>query len=498
MASSNPRQPNIVMIVSDDQGPWALGCAGNEELLTPALDQLGREGTRLDRFFCASPVCSPARASLLTGRMPSAHGVHDWIRGEAYGVVDDHDVDYLEGLTSTPEVLSAAGWTCGYAGKWHLGTGRNPAPGFDFWYAHRTGDGPYVGAPIWRDGQRKSEPRYLTEAITEEALFFLEGAAAEPAPFYLSVNYTAPHSPWVGQHPRRWLDLYADCEFASCPQEPPHPWFSWERGPVRDAMTDPRPSLQGYFASLSAMDAGIAQLLRRIEANGWRESTVVVFTSDNGFSCGQHGIWGKGNATWPLNLWENSVRVPAIVRWPGQVPAGVVADVLVSACDLHPTLLELAGVEVPADPRAAGTSIAPLLRGESASGVGTTREREAVLVFDEYGGTRMIRSASWKYILRSGDGPEELYDLDNDPDERRNLAAEQSYRHQARELEAALRDWFGQHAEPQRDAWKRPVSGRGQLLPAGSATDGLTYHSGEGERRASGLEKPLSQQRVPR
>jgi choline-sulfatase len=122
MASIDPQHPNFVVIVSDDQGPWALGCAGNDELLTPAIDLLAEEGSRLERFFCASPVCSPARASLLTGRMPSAHGVHDWIRGEAYGLADEGGVSYLEGLTTTPQVLSEAGWVCGFTGKWHLGT----------------------------------------------------------------------------------------------------------------------------------------------------------------------------------------------------------------------------------------------------------------------------------------------------------------------------------------------------------------------------------------
>ena len=479
MASKDSGRPNLLVIVSDDQGPWAMGCAGNAELQTPTLDQLAAEGTRFDRFFCASPVCSPARASLLTGRMPSAHGVHDWIRGEAYGLVDDRNVNYLAGLTTTPEVLAEAGWTCGYSGKWHLGTGREPAAGFDFWYAHRTGDGPYFGAPVWRDGQRRSEPRYLTEAITEEALSFLAGPGAGDAPFYLAVNYTAPHSPWVGQHPQRWLDLYADCDFASCPQEPAHPWFSWEPGPVSEAMRDPRPSLQGYFAAISAMDAGIAALLARLDADGLRESTVVVFTSDNGFSCGHAGIWGKGNATWPLNLWENSVRVPAILRWPGQIPAGVVRDTLVSACDLHPTLLDFAGLDPPADPYAAGQSVAGMLRGD-----GTANERETVFVFDEYGGTRMVRSASWKYVLRAGEGPTELYDLDTDPLERRNLADDASSRSTASDLEAALRDWFTGHAQPGRDAWDRPVSGRGQLQPAGAGSDdAATYYSGADERQ---------------
>jgi choline-sulfatase len=479
MASNDPSRPNVLVIVSDDQGPWAMHCAGNEELITPALDRLASEGTRFDRFFCASPVCSPARASMLTGRMPSAHGVHDWIRGEAYGIVTDHDVEYLDGFLTTPEVLAAAGWRCGYAGKWHLGTGRKPAGGFEFWYAHRAGDGPYFGAPVWREGTRYAEPRYITHAITAEALAFLDAQAEPPDPFYLAVHYTAPHSPWVGQHPEEYLRLYADCDFTSCPQEQPHQWFSWEPGPISEAMVRPTPSLQGYFASITAMDADIARIVARLDESGLRESTVIVFTSDNGFSCGHRGIWGKGNATWPLNLWENSIRVPTILSQPGRIGAGAVTDVLASACDLHPTLLNLVGVPVPPDPLAAGVSLAPVLSGEA----GTTRE--AVLICHEYGGVRGVRIADWKYVVRAGEGPRELYDLGQDPDERNNLADEPAYRSRMDELDAVLHDWFRNHTEDRRDAFRRPVSGRGQLQPVND-DDASTYYQGEGERRTTG------------
>lgn len=206
---------------------------------------------------------------------------------------------------------------------------------------------------------------------------------------------------------------------------------------------------------------------------------MVVFTSDNGFSCGHSGIWGKGNATWPLNVRENSVRAPAILRWPGQIPAGVVRDTLVSACDLHPTLLDFAGLDPPEDPYAAGRSVAGVLRGERG---GT--ERESVFVFDEYGGTRMVRTATWKYVLRAGDGPRELYDLDSDPHERDNRVDEPSCRGRAAELEGALWDWFGGRADPERDAWERPISGRGQLRPARTGLhDAATYYAGAEERQ---------------
>ena len=480
MPSRDPSRPNIVFILSDDQGYWSMGSAGNSEVQTPALDALAARGTRFDRFFCASPVCSPARASLLTGRMPSAHGVHDWLRGEAYGIRDETDVEYLDPFATTPEVLASHGWICGYSGKWHLGTGRRPARGFSFWYAHRTGDGPYFGAPIWRDGERVAEPRYFTDAVTDEALHFLDEQGGRADPFYLMVAYTAPHSPWVDQHPQEYLDLYAECPFDSVPKEDPHPWFSWEPGPVSDAMANPRPSLEGYFASITAMDRGILRILERLDSMALLGSTLVVFTSDNGFSVGHHGIWGKGNGTWPLNMWEESVRVPAIMSQPGRIPESSVVSELVSACDLHPTLLDLAGVTVAPDAAAAGRSIAAPLLGREAWA------RDAVCVYDEYGGTRMIRTTSLKYVERA-DGPAELYDLDADPHERVNLADDHAYAGRRRELATEMNDWFARHSLPQLDAFHRGVSGRGQLRPlAPGRPDDEIYFAATAERRLRG------------
>lgn len=477
MASKDPRRPNILQIVSDDLGWWGLGCAGTAEIQTPTLDSLAETGTRLTRSYCASPVCSPARASLLTGRMPSAHGVHDWIRGEAYGVQEDEDSSYVGALATTPQMFAAAGWRCGYFGKWHLGRQPVAPRGFSHWYAHRTGDGPYHGAPVWQEGRAVQEPRYLTDAITEESLRFLADENESPDPLYLAVNYTAPHSPWLDQHPPEFLSRYDDCDFPSFPDEKAHPWFSWEPGPISQAMASPRPSRVGYFAAVTAMDDAIGRLLRHLDDHALRESTVVLFTSDNGFSCGQRGIWGKGNATWPLNLWENSTRVPTILSWPGAIPAGRVLSALTSSCDVHPTLLELAGLEAPEDPLQAGVSLAGLLRDTG------REERETVMVFGEYGGTRSIQSREWKYITRRGGGPEELYDLSDDPTETTNLVREGAYRPRRAELRTALTDWFIQHSTAEYDAFARPVSGRGQLRPVEPGVEEAdVYYQGAAER----------------
>ena len=383
-----PERPNIVFILTDDQGPWAAGCYGNPELRTPNIDRIAATGMRFDNFFCASPVCSPSRASFLTGQMPSAHGVHDWIRGGNYG---DDAATYLEGQTDYTDLLAQAGWTCGISGKWHLGNSVLPQHGFSHWFVHKKGGGPYNDAPMIRNGELFNAPGYLTNVITDDALGFIDRHAASAAPFYLSVHYTAPHSPWTG-HPQAIVDSYDDCPFASCPQEEVHPWA----GSLTRSCLGDREMLKGYFAAVTAMDRDVGRILERLEQHGIRQRTLVVFTSDNGFSCGHHGFWGKGNGTFPLNMYENSVKVPFLVSHPGRVPAGRVVGELFSAIDFMPTLLAYAGVDLPEALRRgrAGRSFAELLEG------GTAPARDRVVIYDEYGATRMIRTAEWKYVQR--------------------------------------------------------------------------------------------------
>ena len=301
LRSRNVNKPNVLFILTDDQGVWAAGCYGNPEIRTPNLDRLAATGTRFENFFVATPVCSPSRATLLTGRIPSQHGVHDWIRE---GNVGPEAIRYLEGETCTTDLLARHGWTCGLSGKWHLGDSQIPQHGFSDWFVHQRGGGPYNDAPMVRNGQLVDEPGYVTDVITDEALRLLDryaDAAASGAPFYLSVHYTAPHSPWTG-HPQAIVDSYEDCPFDSCPQEPIHPWAI----SLTEQHLGSRESLKGYFAAVTAMDANVGRLLDRLEALGLRENTLVVFLSDNGFSCGQHGFWGKGNGTSPRNMYEYS------------------------------------------------------------------------------------------------------------------------------------------------------------------------------------------------
>lgn len=463
MASKDPKRPNVLFILSDDQGPWALGCAGNSEIQTPNLDGLAARGMRFENFFCTSPVCSPARASLLTGRIPSQHGVHDWLRE---GNAGDRPIDYLAGQTGYTDILAASGYICGLSGKWHLGDSFRPQKGFSHWYAHREGGGPYYNAPMIRDGQLMRQPEYLSDLITDDALSFLNACSKDDRPFYLSVHYTAPHSPWIGNHPQEIVDLYDNCPFESCPQEPPHPWAK-DHPLLRSVGKNVRENLKGYFAAVTAMDLGIGRLLDRVEALGLTADTLIFFTSDNGFNCGHHGLWGKGNGTFPLNMYDNSVKVPAIASHPGYIPESVVSDALLSGYDFMPTLLDYLGLGNPEHTSLPGRSFAPILQGRAVQG------NDHVVVYDEYGPVRMIRTHEWKYVHRYPYGPHELYHLSEDPAERVNLVEQSDLQDVVVPMRAGLQDWFIQYVDPWRDGRHEPVTGQGQLDLAGPAGRGV-------------------------
>ncbi|MCI9888324.1 sulfatase-like hydrolase/transferase [Micrococcales bacterium 31B] len=456
-------RPNFVCILTDDQGPWARGRT-MPELITPTLDALGAGGLELTRFFCSSPVCSPARASLVTGRMPSAHGVHDWIRCENSGV-STRGINYLQNFETTPELLARAGYACGHSGKWHLGDARHAAPGFSHWYAHRDGGGPYYGAPVVSGSpgalREHTEPGYFTEAVTRHALAQLGGLTASGRPFYLQVHYTAPHGPWSAEHhPRELRALYSDCDWESLPPfqtvDEMHPWFDnshWGLG-TRAARHD---ALVGFSASMTGVDNGVRDLVAELDRLGVRDNTYLVFMSDNGFNVGHHGIWGKGNGTRIPNMYDESVMVPFFINGPGVTPR--LDKTLTSGAQWHRTLLDLAGVAPNDDPLCAGESFAGLIRGEASA------PPEPIVMYDEYGGTRMIRTETHKYVWRHGDAPHELYDLVEDPGEEVNRADEPSQSGLRDDLYSALRDWFAAHSDARYDAAARPVAGFGQDHP---------------------------------
>ena len=470
MASREPARPNILFILSDDQGAWAMRCAGNEEMVTPNLDRLAASGVRFDNFFCASPVCSPARASILTGRIPSQHGVQDFLRAgnSRHLDNDDAEIDYIAGQPTYVELLAQAGYECGLSGKWHLGHSALQRAGFAFWEVHAAGGGPYYNAPMFLDGEFRRQEGYVSDIITDNALAFLDGQLGGDAPFSLNVHYTAPHAPWGREHhPVATFDeFHENCAFDSLPVEPMHPaQLAKEEtaATIGDTPANRRLALSGYFAAVTEMDRNIGRLLDWLEANGLRENTLVVFNADNGMNMGHHGIWGKGNGTYPPNMYDTAVKVPALMSRPGYAPQDLVCDKLLSQYDFMPTLLGYAGVDNPYADGLPGRDFSAVLRGESLG------DEAAVFAFDEYGPTRMIRARNWKYVHRHAEGePNELYDLGADPGETRNLAGSAAHAEREAALRAELLGWFGRYADEVMDGSKQRVFGRGQVGLVGS------------------------------
>lgn len=473
------QRPNIVFILSDDQGPYSLGCLHNSELQTPTLDMLAQNGVRFAHCFCASPVCSPARASILTGSIPSRHGVHDWIRAgnlepdyyeltqkqkAHYDYLVEHKaINYLEGCPTYTEILRNNGYICALAGKWHLGSSAQPQCGFSKWSTiGKGGCDNYMDPDVIEDGKLSFPKEYLTDIITDKALQFIDEFSGQDAPFYLSVNYIAPHTPWEAfSHKKEHLDLYKDCNYEKYyPHLQNHPWASSAsigyNTPEKRAW-----AFQGYEAAITAMDEGIGKIIEKLKQEGVYENTIIIFTSDNGFNMGHHGLFGKGNATCPTNVYEESITVPFIASWQGHFAQGLVQNTCVSHYDFFPTILEMAGIEHDLDDMQPGKSFLPLLTNEE------TQEDRSVVIYDEYGATRMIRTPQHKYVHRFPNGPHELYDLVNDSGEEKNLVEEPAYIPIVFQLRKRMLEWFERYTDPAHDGTKEPACGTGQLCRCG-------------------------------
>jgi len=430
------RPPNVVFILTDDHGQWALGCYGNRELRTPVLDRLAAEGARFDRAFAATPVCSPSRATFFTGKIPSQHGIQDWIREENVG---PRSVRFLDGQTAFTQILARQGYRVGLSGKWHMGDSATPQQGFSYWFAMPTGGSRYQdGEMIW-EGQTRAYAGYLTEVITDKAIEFIEQSRQDP--FFCFVSYNAPHTPYTGT-PEKYRQAYRDSPLKTFPDEPLNP-LNTGLGRANHLKRD---SQITYYAMITAVDDNVGRIVARLEQLGLRRDTLIVFAADQGFMCGHHGLWGKGNGSWPFNMYEPSIRMPLIYNHPGRIPGGLLPEAMVSSYDFAPTILDYLAAPGLSDRSLGGASFASLLQGKKRS----WGDR----VYGEYQYTRMIRDRRWKYVRRAEGFPSELFDLAADPGERRNLIDQPGQRRRVRQMKAALDRWFAARGCAAPDSWK--------------------------------------------
>jgi len=447
------KRPNILVILTDDHGQWASHCYGNSELSTPNLDFLAETGARMTNAYTPSPVCSPARACFFTGRLPSQHGIHDWIREEG------DTRHWMARERPLAAVLREAGYATGLTGKWHCGQGELPKSGFDYYASHATHQYPHRGSqhflengnPIAYQGQQAA-------LVTSKAQQFLRNRDRS-RPFFLFVGYVDTHSPFR-DHPERLVRRYRDATFADVFQETYHSPGRGIHLPPQDP-TELREELAQYYAAVSYVDEQVGILLDELEGTDDLANTLVVYTSDHGHMNGQHGLTTKGNATIPQNFLDESIRIPCLLRWPARIGPGSLFAEPVDHCDLFQTLLESAGCPEEGDAaqhrNSPGRSYLPLLAGQEKPAWRTEQ-------FCEYGNARMVRTEQHKLIVRypphAPHFGDELYDLQEDPREIQNRIADSRYTETLRTLRAHLDTHFARYEETGfsgREILKRPI-----------------------------------------
>jgi arylsulfatase A-like enzyme len=438
------RPLNIVFILTDDLGAWALHCYGCQDSHTPNLDRLAAEGMRFTRAFACTPVCSASRATWLTGRLPSHDGVQDWLLTD--DCVGPTARDFLAGQPTLSETLKSHGYTCGLSGKWHLGNDDRAHAGFDYWASIPGGGGSFKDASFFKNGARTATKGFKDDFVADYGMEFID--ANKDRPFFLYLAFFSPHIPYDFQPDadRQW---HAGAKFPCFSDEPIHPWHTrtLEDHPFPTLKDFHNPESKRAYASLvTAMDRNVGRVVERLEKLGLRDNTLIVFSADQGHCCGHHGIWGKGNSTWPFNMYDTSLRVPLIWNLPGRIKAGQSADPLVSAYDFFPTLLDYAGLEAPRDARRVGHSYAGFLRGHKPS----WRNE----LYFEYEYVRGVRTPNLKYIERTTEWPSELYDLEADSGERTNVLDDPRHRRQLSALRTRLHGFFDAAGAPPLDQWR--------------------------------------------
>lgn len=415
-------QPNILFLFTDDQAPWALEASGHPHAVTPHMDTLVKEGAYLTNAFTVTPVCSPSRASLISGRYGSELGITDWIHPQR-----EPELGLPTDTTTWVQLLQKAGYHTGLVGKWHLGTPDNMHPtkfGYDYFMGFRTGGAPTKDPTLEKNGKNQKIEGLTTDILTDHALEFLKNAPADK-PFCLSLHYRAPHTRWLPVADEDWAP------FADLDPTIPNPDYPNLDVPRVKNMT------REYLASVAGVDRNVGRILQLLKDKKLDESTIVIFSSDHGYNMGHNGIWHKGNGHWVLtknppatknipngqrpNMYDNSIRIPTIIRWPGIVKPGVRIEQTVSNLDWFPTLLEMAGVELPSDVKVHGTSIVPILSGKDIRW-DNDFYAEYSTKHQSHTHMRMIRTPEWKLIRDFlNEGRDELYHLTDDPAEANNL-----------------------------------------------------------------------------
>lgn len=457
VASASAATPNIVVIVSDDQGYHDLGCFGNDEIITPNLDRIAAEGVRLTNFYVSWPACTPSRGSLLTGRYPQRNGIYDMIRNEApdYGYKyppAEYEVSFerIGGMdlreTLLSDMLSQVGYKCGIFGKWDLGTLKRFLPtsrGFDDFYGFvNTGIDYFTheryGVPsMYRNLAKTTEDQgvYATELFRREALRFID--ANHTKPFFLYLPFNAPHSA-SNLDPKIRSGAQGTPEYKAM-----YPELAKEAGYIeRDyryggkAMVCNKASRRlEYVASVTEMDHAIGDVMDRLDQYGVSDNTLIVFFSDNGGGGGADNSPLRGHKA---QMWEGGIRVPCLVKYPPALPAGSVSDAFLTSLEVVPTVLAITPATSSDGVVLDGYDMLPTLAGNDAP--------QRTEMFWQRRADRAARLGDWKWVDTPKGGG--LFDLSNDIGERNDLS--ETHSDKLAEIKSAFDEWTEQMeaAEP--------------------------------------------------
>jgi arylsulfatase A-like enzyme len=461
------KRPNILLIMSDNHMAELLGCYGNEEIHSPNLDALAQQGIQFDDVYCVNGMCSPCRASVLTGMMPSQHGIHTWL--------DDRIMDRwpenwnaMAEFNALPDVLRNNGYDTALIGKYHLGNPSAPQNGFDHWVTFPLGHTrSFWNNQVIENGKVYTYPGHTVDFFTEKAVDYIGGRDRSiDNPFFLFLTYNAPYGHWPsveGRARNRYARLYDQCEMRSIPREGVNK-AAIERFLLRRhatgggidysahlRMPNDLTTLRNYFSQMTMVDDGVGRVLDALQEQKLEEDTLVIYTCDHGFSLGHHGYWGHGQATWPANAHRASFHIPLLVRHGGHIAEGQRNDHTISQIDLFQTILDYVDIsESSPNVPSCSRSFTPMLRNTSLEW--------ADEVFIEQEELRAIRTPEFLYMKRfkgSQTYPmqDELYDLIHDPHEKSNIIDEEQFAVVAQSLSARIDVFFQQYSDPEYDLW---------------------------------------------
>lgn len=429
-------RPNILFVFTDQQRSTALGCAGAEDVVTPNLDRFAAQGIRFTNAVANTPVCSPARATILSGRHVFGHGLVT------------NDIPMRTDIPHIAGEFTSAGYRCGYIGKWHIDEGDRgvfipPGPrrrGFDDFWAVANCTHDYNGshyylnddpAPYWHKG-------YDAFSQTDMAIEYLEsrGPGSGTNPFCLFLSYGPPHCPYKSA-PAEFQSMYAGKVFRLLPNTRPDAPIearnlAWQGFPAGAGIRD---IMAGYYAHVSALDHAFGRLMDALDRLGLAANTLVVHTSDHGDMLFSH------NRGWKCKPWRESVGIPMLVRWPGRIEPGRVSDAPVGLVDIMPTLLGAAGVQVPAGVE--GADLGPLLRGdESAAPVEQYINFPCMPASFSLKEWRGVVTRRHTYVC-TRNGPWMLFDDKADPFQMNNLVQDKDHEGVVSGLDARVAEWLG-------------------------------------------------------